>query len=284
MGPLLVRTNEALDVNPTPQGADQYLVTNGSNWLWAVTAIYCVSFMAVVGLGYIAKSGEKIFHYVWSIALLVGSISYFAMASNLGWTLVAAANNADSYGQVRQIFFAKYINWVVSFPAVAIVLGLLSGVSWATIFYWVALCWTWVVSYLVSALVSTNYKWGFFAFGTFAWMLLTCGIHFDGMTAAKRVEVGRDYTILAGWVSLLWLLYPIAFGLSDGGNRIGVTAGFIFWGILDVLMVPLLTFATVFLSRHWDYGKLNLHFTQYGRVASRGGNFPEKDAPAAQPA
>jgi bacteriorhodopsin len=283
MGLILDRANDALEVNPTPPGVNQFLVVNGSNWLWAVTAVYCLSFMAVYGLGHFAKSGEKIFHYLFSIALLVGSISYFAMASNLGWTVVSAANGAGDYGLLRQIFFAKYINWVVSFPVVTVVLGLVSGVSWATIFYWVALSWTWVVSYLISAFVATNYKWGFFAFGTVAWLLLACGLATDGMKAAKRVDLKRDYTILAGWLNLLWLLYPIAFGLSDGGNRIGVTAGFIFWGILDVLMVPLLAFATVALSGHWDYGKLNLHFTQYGRVAAQGGTFPEKDAPA-QPA
>ena len=108
--------------------------------------------LAVVGLGYIAKSGEKIFHYLFSIALLVGSISYFTMASDLGWTVVGAANNVDNYDQARQIFFVKYINWVVSFPVVSIVLGLVSGVSWATIFYWVALSWTW---YVVDSLLAT---------------------------------------------------------------------------------------------------------------------------------
>jgi len=44
-------------------------------------------------------------------------------------------------------------------------------------------------------------------------------------------------------------------------------------------MIPLLAFATIVLSRKWDYGKLNLHFTQYGRV-HQGGSFPEKQAVA----
>lgn len=40
---VLARTNDALNVNP-PAG-DNYLSVNGSNWLWAVTAIYVVSFV-----------------------------------------------------------------------------------------------------------------------------------------------------------------------------------------------------------------------------------------------
>jgi len=271
---VLARTNDALNVNP-PSG-DNYLSDHGSNWLWAVTAVYIVSFLAFFGLSFAARSGEKIFHYIFTIALLVGSIAYFAQASDLGWSVVPTANVLE-YGLTRQIFFAKYINWVVAFPAVTIALGLLSGVAWATIFYNVFLSWVWVVSYLVSAYTTTNYKWGFFVFGTFAWALLAVNTLVEGGRGARRVEVARDHTLLAGWLNLLWLLYPVAFGLTDGGNRIGVTAGFIFFGVLDVLMVPLLAFAFLLLSRNWDYGRLNIAFTQYGRVR-QGGTFPEKEA------
>lgn len=168
---------------------------------------------------------------------------------------------------------------VVEFPTVIIALGLISGVAWATIFYNVALSWTWVISYLVSAYTTSNYKWGFYAFGTIAWIILAFNTLSSGLSGAKRVGVGRDYTLLAGWTNLLWLLYPIAFGLSDGGNKIGVTPGSIFFGVLDVLLTPVLAFAFIALARKWDYTKLNLAFTRYGRVHNAG-EFPEKAAAA----
>jgi len=277
MGVIYERDNQALDQNPPPS-SDQYLLVNGSDWLWAVTAVYSVSFLAYFAFSYFARAGEKIFHYLFMIALLVGSISYFAMASDLGWSVIRAVDDLDN-GLTRQIFFAKYINWVVSFPAIITALGLLSGVSWATIAYNVALSWTWVISYLVCAYTGTsNYKWGFYAFGTIAWVVLAVNTIGEGHLGAQRVGVTRDHSILAGWLNLLWLLYPIAFGLSDGGNRISVTDGFVFFGILDVLMLPLLSFAFLVLSRNWDYGKLNIAFTQYGRVNARPGTFPEKEA------
>ena len=43
MGLILLRDNDALDVNP-PAG-EIHLSTHGSDWLWAVTAIYVVSFV-----------------------------------------------------------------------------------------------------------------------------------------------------------------------------------------------------------------------------------------------
>jgi len=43
---ILPRDNDALNVNP-PAG-DNYLTTNGSNWLWAVTAIYALTFVSAL--------------------------------------------------------------------------------------------------------------------------------------------------------------------------------------------------------------------------------------------
>ncbi|KAH7133196.1 hypothetical protein B0J13DRAFT_561784 [Dactylonectria estremocensis] len=267
--------NKALDINP-PAG-DSHLTKGGSDWLWAVTAIYTLCFLAYFVLGLKPRHGEKIFHYLFTIALLVGAISYFSMASDLAWSVVATSlhrGDAATY----QIFFVKYINWVVSFPVVIIALGLISGVSWATIFFNVALAWTWIISYLCSAYVATSYKWGFFAFGTVAWLLLAMQTLWTGRSSATRVNIHRDYISMAGWLNLLWMLYPIAFGVSDGGNVISVTQSLVFFGILDLFMVPGLAFMFLFFSRKWDYGHLNLHFTQYGRVAGRDGVFPEKAA------
>lgn len=64
------------------------------------------------------------------------------MASDLAFSVIPTSNNrgdAASY----QIFFAKYIHWVVSWPVIIIALGLLSGVSWATIVFNIFLAWIW---------------------------------------------------------------------------------------------------------------------------------------------
>ncbi|KAB5585935.1 heat shock protein 30 [Coniochaeta sp. 2T2.1] len=279
---ILARANDALNVNPPPAGTN-HLTVGGSDWLWAVTAVFILSWLAMSALVWFARGGERIFHYLFISALAVGSIVYFAQASDLGWSVVAQANN-HGRGIIRQIFWAKYILWVVEFPVVVIALGLLSGVSWATIAYNVFMSWVWVISYLVGAFTTTNYKWGFFAFGTGAWLVLAVHTLRDGSVGAKRLGVTRDHSALSGWVNLLWLLYPIAWGLSDGGNRIGVTGSFVFFGILDFLLIPVTAWAFMFLARRWDYNNLNIAFTQYGRVQSAPGTFPEKNTTAAAPA
>ena len=83
---------------------------------------------------------------------------------------------------------------------------------------------------------------------------------YESHESASAIGIGRDYiTLSAGWINLLWLLYPIAFGLSEGGNLIGVSGSSIFFSVLDMLSVPV-------LARKWDFSKPNLDFSEYRGV------------------
>lgn len=272
---ILDARNDALRTHP-PAG-DRYLSTNGSNWLWAVTAVFGLTTLLLFAHKFRALRGERFFHYLFIIANFVGLIAYFAMAADLAWDVIAQRNQRGR-GFTRQIFWAKYVFWVVSFPAIIIALGVLSGISWATVFFNVVLSWIWIISYLVAAYTTSNYKWGFFAFGALAHIFLALSTLQHGMRSATRVGIRRDYTMLTGYANFFWLLYPIAWGLSDGGNVIGVTSSFIWFGILDLLLVVGFSIAVVVLSRRWDYGRLNIAFTQYGRVPVHTGTYPEKNA------
>ncbi|KAH7419633.1 heat shock protein 30 [Cadophora sp. MPI-SDFR-AT-0126] len=272
MNVLIARTNDALNINP-PVG-DFHLVVNGSDWLWAVTAVYALSLLVVIVLTYFAKAGEKIFHYLFTISLFVGAISYFAMASDLGSTPVLTSVQDKG---LRQIFYVRYINWFVGWTPLILAVGLVSGVSWATIIFNVALTWIilnstaltllkWVASWLSGALVDTTYKWGFFVFGTFAYFLVSASLLTSGLTTARRLNITKSYLSIAGYLVFFWFLYPIAWGVDDGGNVISVTSGFIYIGILDLFTVPFFAFVVLFLTTRLEYRDLNLYFTQYGRV------------------
>ncbi|KAI4864680.1 hypothetical protein F4820DRAFT_448844 [Hypoxylon rubiginosum] len=241
---MLPRGTDALSINP-PVGVDSTLSVHGSDWLWAVTAIYMIAFLGLLVICFTAPESNRVFHYLFTVTLLVGSVTYFAQASDLGWSAVR-----DSSSATHQVFYVRYINWVVSFPSVALALGLLSGVSWTTIFTNVAITWLWVLTYLAAAYTPTSYRWGFFAFGTLAYVILAMSTLNESREAAGRLDVSRDYMILAGWANLLWLLYPVAFGLSDGSSTIGVTGGSIFFGVLDVLLVPVVGFGESRFNPH----------------------------------
>lgn len=176
-----------------------------------------------------------------------------------------------------------FIDRILGWAPLIIALGLISGVSWATIIYNVALLWTWIASWLSGALVASRYKWAYYVFGLFAQFLLSLSLLHSGSITARRIQLSRDHTALTGWVVFLWLLYDIAWGLDDGGNRISVSDGWIFWGILDLFFIPLTSLAILFLATRWDYRNLNLYFTQYGRVA-QGPHHPEGEKTRQDPA
>jgi bacteriorhodopsin len=298
----LPRGNDALNTN-APVGADMALSDHGSDWLWAVTAVYIITFVSpflfsptltvrvllkahtLMSLlswqfGYLIPSftsheSKRIFNYILSMALLTGAVTYFAQASDLGWSTVEETDHHS-----RQIFYAKYINWVVSFPALALSLGLLSGVSWTTIIVNIFVAWFWILSYLAAAYTTSSYKWGFFAFGTFVYIILAMSTLNESRESADVLGIGRDYMILSGWVNLLWVLDPVAFGLSDGGNIIGVTGGCIFFGILDVLLLPVASIGFLVLSSKWDFEKLQLDFSEY-RGVREGRSLSKREDPSA---
>jgi len=274
----LLPRNDALDVNP-PTGAADALSVNDSDWLWAVTAVYLFSTLVVVAHSYFARAGEKIFHYLFTISLLTGGVAYFTMASDLGWVPVKPSDTLSSPG-AREIFYARYINWFIGWTPMIIATSLLSCVSWATVAYNVALTWTVAATWLVSSLISDNYKWSYYAFGLFAAILLFLSLANPGVKTAQRSGVHRHYVGIVSYLGLFFVLYAIAHGLDDG-NYIGVNETFIFISILDLFTVPFLACAFLVLSTTWDYRSLNLQFTQYGRVA-QGGWSPEKEVRASE--
>lgn len=211
-------------------------------------------------MSFAAKESERVFHYLFTFVLMVGAVTYFAQASDLGWSSVKQVNNIDN-GTIRQMFWVKYVNWLVAFPSLALGLGLISGVSWTTIICNIALSIYWVVSYLAGAYVASSYKWGFFAFGTFAWLILAMSTLNESREAAQLLGVDKDYIVLSGWTNFLWIVYLIAWGLTDGGNKIGVTGTSIFFGVLDVLLIPGLSFAVLIMARRWDYRRLSIAFS-----------------------
>lgn len=141
---------------------------------------------------------------------------------------------------------------------------LLSGVSWATILFAVALQEIWVVTWLSGALVRTSYRWGYFAFGLFSYFVLAYVLLSWGIQHARRIQTSKDYTLLAGLLVLVWLAFPVAWGISEGGNKLSVTGEMIFYGILDIIAVPI--YGTLFLLSTKRFGPSLFRFTQTGRI------------------
>lgn len=228
------------------------------NFTAILTSIFCPVQLGLLVFCFTTPEADRVFHYLFTCSLLTGCVTYYAQASDLGWSAVEVLGSDEA----MQIFWPKYINWAISFPSAALALGMLSDVSWTTIFTNIFICLLWVVNYLVAAYTTSAYRWGFFAFGTFAWVILAMSTLKESREAAQRMGITRDYMILATLANVMWVLYPVAWAVSDGSNKVGVTAGFIFFGVLDMLQMPLFSFAFVLLSRKWNYARLNINLSE----------------------
>ncbi len=118
---ILKRNNDALLVNPSvyayPTSSDINITDHGSDWYWAVTAIMTVSTLAFLGMSFMVPRRNRVFHYITASITLVAAIAYFSMASNLGWApIFVEFTRANLPGTTREIFYVRYIDWVITTP------------------------------------------------------------------------------------------------------------------------------------------------------------------------
>jgi len=240
---MLNKRNSAVYVNPPVlQGrvADIHITERGSDWLWAAFAIFGFSFLAVLGLTFRKPATHRAFHYMMAIVLFIAAMDYYAMASNLGFVPIPVEfhrSRSTVSGNLRQIWYCRYIDWIISDSLIWVALLTIARAPWQQILYIVLLTWVTIVGGLLGALVPTRYKWGWYVFGLFAGFVVA----FNILVPARRHvglgsnEVRRTFTFASAWFLALWLLYPICWGLSEGGNYIAPDSEMVFYGVLDIL-------------------------------------------------
>ncbi|GAB0134458.1 hypothetical protein EsDP_00002829 [Epichloe bromicola] len=265
--------NDALAANgDTVDGytADISITVRGSDAYWAIFA-----FMALMTLLFIAHCRtkprtERVFHYITISITLVASIAYFAMASNLGWAsiLVEFFRGGKVEGTTREIFYVRYIDWVITTPLLLLDILLTAGMPWPTILFTLLLDEVMIITGLVGALVKSSYKWGFFTFGCVAFLLIVWNVAWVGRRHASALgsDVSKVYLITSVWTLGLWFLYPVAWGVAEGGNVISPDSEAAFYGTLDVLAKPIFGILFLWGHRNISADRLGLAIRDYQQV------------------
>lgn len=96
--------NRVLSTNPPV--APNNITSHGSSWLWAVMAIHSVLFLFVLALTLRIKHRERVYHYIALAILLVPTIAYFTMASNLSGVGVRVEFRR---GRSREVFWVRFV-------------------------------------------------------------------------------------------------------------------------------------------------------------------------------
>lgn len=76
----------------------------------------------------------------------------------------------------------------------------------------------------------------------------------------------RTYITCAVWTIFLWFLYPIAWGLCEGGNVISPDSEAVFYGVLDVLSKPVFGALLLWGHRNIDPNRLGINIRDYDDV------------------
>ncbi|ODQ67777.1 family A G protein-coupled receptor-like protein [Nadsonia fulvescens var. elongata DSM 6958] len=267
---LYARSNKALDINP-PTGTDIHITTHGSNWYWAGFAAFSLTFILLIALSYSRKRVDRFFYYTSTCSVFFMAIAYYTMASNLGWTGIQAQYNHVNVSPtsvtpgIRQIFYARYIGWFLAFPTLLINLAVFSGLTWPTTLFIVVCQEIFVVALLIGALIRSSYKWGYYVFALVAMLLVVYNCLYTMPLAAVETAsvTNNNYRlpilIFSLGFSLLLMLYPICWGLSEGGNVIQPDSEAAFYGVLDVLLFIFWIAGFTFFVAKIDLNSLGIH-------------------------
>ncbi|KAI9151580.1 Protein FDD123 [Paramyrothecium foliicola] len=262
--------NNALQDNaPVFQHANLEITRRGSDWLYAVCAIMGASTLAVMAWSFAKPKTHRLFHYLSAALLFTATVAYFSMGSNLGQVPIQVefvrGGKVASAG-TREIFYVRYIDWFVTTPLLLLDLLLTAGLPWPTILITILADEFMVVCGLVGALTQTSYKWGYFVFSCAAFLFVAYTLVIDGRAHARALggSISRTYNICGVLTIFIWFMYPIAWGVSEGGNVIHPDSEAIFYGILDVIAKPVFTFLLLWGHRTIDPAALGLHMREPG--------------------
>ncbi|EZF35843.1 hypothetical protein H109_04486 [Trichophyton interdigitale MR816] len=231
--------------------ADISISDQATAWYWAVTGIFSLSAVAfLVGSFVVRNPNVRLQYYLSALSSYILSMAYFAMGANLGWVAVEVEfprvgqfvvidNGAEN--PTRQVFWIRYAGWLLATPLLMTQLLLLINAPLKLILHEVFMVSIVMMTGLGAALIPNAYKWAYFVYGFIAcaalgWTMLKSGYNH---VRATTPSLKQAYLTLSVALSIIFMLYGLAWGLNEGGNLISPTGEAIFYGVLDIWGGPL---------------------------------------------
>lgn len=140
-------------------------------------------------------------------------------------------------------------DWTITTPLLLLELLLGTGLPLSDIVTVIFFDLVMIITGLIGSLVASAYKyvfslrstriilmshsrWAFFTGGMLALFYIWAVLIGGARTSAHLISpaAGRAFTGSAIYLSLIWLLYPVAWGLADGGNVLHPSGEMIFYG------------------------------------------------------
>eukprot|EP01119_Soliformovum_irregulare_P002789 TRINITY_DN13049_c0_g1_i1.p2 TRINITY_DN13049_c0_g1~~TRINITY_DN13049_c0_g1_i1.p2 ORF type:complete len:303 (-),score=77.46 TRINITY_DN13049_c0_g1_i1:1050-1958(-) len=239
-------------INAQPLNAEQiagldnpfnYTTWRGKVILWVTFGLFVAACIAFSISMIVAKS-EKIrkFSLTYTMITAIAATAYLSMAFEQGYFIKENG---------RQMYYARYIDWFFTTPLLIYELATLAGVglplTLAAIFFDILM----IVTGLFGALTyRESVRWGWFAIGCFAFIPVVYLILFNFRKYLNE-KTRFPYTVQSIYLCGIWLLYPLAWGLTEGGYIIREDWEHLWFAILDIIAKIFFGFNTIFLFRKY---------------------------------
>lgn len=212
----------------------------GSTGVGALTLAFLI--LLVCTLVFVQKSQSAANKTVAYLSIYIcgfASMAYFAMLSGQGWTTVAGC---------RQFFFARYLDWAITFPLLTVLLGTVAGAEWVTIYGAIGAQEIQLFAQYIGAIstvMSVKWIWFLISLAALAGAVYHVVAIFKGSADAKGGDVAAVYSKVAWTASLVWLVYPVVWLFSEGFGSFSVSFEITAYAILDVCMKSIVCFTVM---------------------------------------
>eukprot|EP00741_Cyanophora_paradoxa_P011154 tig00020553_g10775.t1 len=225
----------------------------GYDFYWLAFGFHLVA-MIVFGYLTVFHGKESRRLHVLTVAIAVtGAAVYYALARAQGG--VALPNDANT--GFRVFYWARYVQWAATTPALVYVLGLLAGASIEAIVAGVVSALIFVATRLFGALSANSSRWGWFSFACGAQLVLFGILFAYFRPAAYRKSDSRGYatTIALFFMLAAWFPYLTIWVIGEGTRAVTVDSEILLYAIFDVYKQ--LVFCAVVLFSEPIYGLLS---------------------------
>jgi len=220
----------------------------GDNTLWVVFVLMLLSTIAFAVMAYRTPVQKRLFHILAAFITTFATISYYSMACGDGASMITTIIKETHKHvptthtiYIREVFWARYVDWALTTPLLLLDLSLLAGLSGANILVAIVADLVMVLTGLFAALGNKDSQsWGYYAMGCVAYLVIIYLLAVPGRRSAlKKEPSAKKFTAAISIFTLvIWTVYPVIWALGEGSRRISVDAEIIAYAVLDILAKP----------------------------------------------
>ncbi|KAL2143385.1 hypothetical protein VTI28DRAFT_10499 [Corynascus sepedonium] len=259
-------------VVPTPTEY-QLAGETGHRTLWVLFAGMTITTAVFALLSWNVPVSRRLYHVTTTLLALVSALAYFAMAAGHASSLSChSVRDRHRHGipdtfhdACRQVYWARYIDWLLANGLLLFNLCLLAGIDGAHTLMALVAHAVGVLAGLFAAFGKehTAQKWGWFAISCLGYLFVVwhVGLHGTRAVQTKGARVSKLWASLAIYSLAILAAYPIAWGITTLARKSDVNTEIIVFAVLDILTKPI--FGLWLLISHRAIAESNIDLAGY---------------------